>query len=211
MRKAITIIALCVALGASAQEQTREKPLRIGAEAGLTLSNYTNSDHYVREGFYIGARGQYQLNDCYLSASLRLTRKGADCHTGDDDGSDYYEAYYVELPMAIGISGKIGRKATLFGEMGPYVAVGVGGKNKGEIFGGKNTISYDNKFFSKKNDSPRRFGAGWGIHAGVRLNRVEIIAGYEIGFCSVWSKSDNQFSNRDYHNSSFSLGVAYMF
>lgn len=217
MRKLFFIAVLCITTTMNAQTTTTETASRfhIGAEAGYDLSNYTGADRNVREGFYVGARGEYQLKECYLSASLRLIRKGADAYSGDSDSDDYYEAYYLELPIAVGLSGRLGSKARIFGETGPYLAVGIGGKAKGESHvgdsDGMKTYKWDNGFFSSANGSPRRFDAGWGVRGGVKFGHVEIAAGYEIGFVPVWNVSDSQLGNYDCHNSSFTLGVAYMF
>lgn len=183
MRKLMLVAVMCIAAVVKAQTTAEStNHFHIGAEAGLSISNYTGSDRYVREGFYVGAHGKYELKSCYLSASLRLIRKGADAYTGDSDSDDYYEAYYVELPMAVGLSGRLGKKARIFGETGPYMAIGVGGKSKGESYygdeNGMKTLKWDNKFFSKANGSPRRFDAGWSVRGGVILGHVEIAAGY---------------------------------
>lgn len=199
------LVAMLVATVANAQlTNGTAEGLEIGVEAGLSINNYTSSSRLWREGFYVGARGEYHFSPCYLSASLRLIRKGADAYDGDSDSDDFYEAYYLELPVAVGISGRLGKKPHIFGETGPYIAYGIGGRAKGETYPDGYTISWSNKFFSKANGSPRRFDAGWGIRGGVRFGKVEISAGYEIGFASVWDDDDSC-------NSSFTLGIAYMF
>lgn len=214
-RKLLFLAALCVATMMNAQSKNDDKPLHFGVEAGLSINNYTNADRIVREGFYVGGRGEYHFNSCYLSASLRLTRKGADAYSGDDDSDSFYEAYYIELPMAVGVSGRLGSKARIFGEMGPYVAVGVGGRSKGHsLIGdedGMKTYKWDDRFFSKANGSPRRFDAGWGVRGGIKFSHVEIAAGYEIGFIPVWNVSDKDWGNHNLHNSGFTLGAAFMF
>lgn len=217
MRKFLLLAVLCVAATMNAQATGADSAhrLRIGAEIGYGLSNYTNSDRNVREGFYVGARGEYQLNSCYLSASLRLIRKGADADSGDSDSDDYYESYYLELPVTVGLSGKLGGKAHIFGETGPYLAVGIGGKAKGESYvgdsDGMKIYKWNNDFFSSANGNPCRFDAGWSVRGGVKFGHIEIAAGYEIGFIPVWNVSDSQLGNYDLHNSNITLGVAYMF
>lgn len=213
MKKTLLLAALCVVTVMNAQTGTDEpaKRFRIGAEAGLSINNYTNSDRSAREGFYVGARGEYRLRGCYLSASLRLIRKGADAYTGDGGGDDFYEAYYMELPMSVGGSGRLGRKTSIFGETGPYVAVGVGGRHKGENDDTGVMYKWDDNFYSNANGNPRRFDAGWGIRGGISFSHVSVSVGYEIGFIPVWNVSDSRLGNSNHHNSSFTVGVAYMF
>lgn len=214
---AVALATLCVASHAEAQpNDVPTKPFRIGIEAGLSINNYTGTDRYWREGFYAGAHGEWQLQTCFLSASLRLVRKGADAFTGDSDSDDYYEAYYVELPVAIGLRGRLGRRATAFVETGPYFAVGIGGKAKGESYAYANehgmvTYKWDNRFFSSANDSPRRFDVGWGVRGGVSFSHIGVVAGYEIGLMPVWDVSHVAYGGEDHHNTSFTLGLTYMF
>lgn len=209
-----TICATCSAKAQAIAETT--KHFRIGVEAGLSINNYTGADRYWREGFYVGARGECQKENCFLSASLMLVRKGADAYTGDSDSDDYYEAYYVELPVAIGLRGKLSRRVTIFGETGPYLAIGIGGKAKGESFcyeheHGMVTYKWDNRFFSSANDSPSRFDAGWGVRGGVGFSHIDVSVGYEIGFMPVWDVTHVAYGGENHHNSSFSLGLTYIF
>lgn len=185
--------------------------LSFGVEAGLTISNYTSTDRYWREGFYVGARGKYEFADAYLTASLRLIRKGADAYTGDSDSDDFLEAYYLELPIMVGDSWRVGRKVSLFAEFGPYMAVGIGGKAKGEAYSDPSEVQHwDYSFFSKGNDSPRRFDCGLGLRAGVSISKVEISLSYEHGLVSVWNPDYNYSADSNY-NHSFLIGLAYMF
>lgn len=93
------LTALTVLTPLRAQENS---PWHIGAEAGLSINNYTGSGRYVNEGFYVGIRSEYEFSSCYLSGSLRFIRKGAGSYNGDGDSDDSYRAGYIELPIAVG-------------------------------------------------------------------------------------------------------------
>lgn len=202
--------AILLSLPMPAQEK---KPFRIGVEAGASIHNYTGTDRYYKDGFYAGVRGEYSLKNCYVTGGLRFIQKGADAYTGDSDSDDFYRANYIEIPLAVGIQHRINKSLYLFGETGPYVAVGISGKSKGESYSGGpgNTTHWDDKFFSAANDSPRRLDVGWGLRAGLGFYSFQISIGYEIGFIPVWSVSDSQLANYNNHNSGFTAGIAYLF
>lgn len=217
MRKLMFLFALCMATAMNAQNEDGSfiKRLRIGAEAGVSINNYTSLDRNYREGFFVGARGEYHIKEAYFAASLRLTRKGSDADSGDSDSDDFYEAYYLELPISVGVSGRISRNVHIFGEFGPYVAVGLGGRAKGESYigneNGMTTYKWDNGFFSKANGSPRSFDAGMSLRGGVDFGHWQIAIGYERGFVPIWSKQKVYYDNSNHYNYSFTLGAAYMF
>lgn len=211
MKKAF-LLALSL-LSLSSLWAQESKPLRIGVEGGQSISNYINSDRISLLGFYVGVRGEYELNHCYLSAGLRYIRKGADALKGDSDSEDFYRADYLELPLAAGMKARLGKRADFFLETGPYLALGIGGKVKGSsISYGPDHIKYwDNGFFTKANGNPSRFDWGWGVKTGVSLwKSLQLSIGYELGFRQTLKEpySDDFLEG---HNSCFILGVGYMF
>lgn len=216
MKKQIILLlfGIMISMNSAAQQNggaNEAKGFSFGAEAGMTINNYTSADRLWREGFYLGARGKYNFNDLYLAASLRLIRKGADAFDGESDSDDFYQAYYLEVPVMVGGQWHVGRKVSLFGELGPYMALGIGGNSKGKVWSdGSTTVHYDWKFFSSDNDNPRRFDAGVGVRCGVAISKVEISLGYERGFVPVWKNDKPLYPDNNY-NSSFMIGLGYMF
>lgn len=207
--KSTFIIATMLAGASSlmAQEQT---PFRFSIEAGVNISNLTQSDHVYRVGYYAGARGEYHFSkNFYGAAALQLTQKGMGGYDEDvliDASSSCYMGY-LQLPLYIGFGGQLNPVIRGFVETGPYFAVGIYGKDKGSSYSGGPDYrhSWDNDFFSEANDNPRRFEPGWGIRIGLDIIRhVRVTAGYEIGLTEVWDKSSNR-------NTSFSVGLGYTF
>lgn len=209
MKNKILLLALVFMAVLPMVAQNESKPLSIGVEAGLSINNYTNSSRMCREGFYAGLRGRYQFDDFYVSAGLRYIRKGSDALDGESDSDDFYEANYLELPINIGITGRLGRRAVIFGETGPYFAYGLSGKYKGESWPDGVTRTWNLKFFSSDNGSPRRFDPGWNARVGVRFGSLEVSAGYEIGFTTVWNVAKAGNEGVDCRNSNFTIGLAY--
>lgn len=209
--KKLFLVLFVLAVTASLYAQN-DKPLNIGVEAGVSVNNFVNSGRDPRGGFYVGVRGEYNLENVYLSGGLRFIRKGADAFGGESDSDSFYEADYLELPLAVGVKSKLGRSSDFFVETGPYFSVGVGGKAKGEnfSFGPGKTTRWDYGFFTKENGNPSRFDCGWGVRTGVRLGSFELSAGYELGFCKVLKDSYDP-SFLEGHNSNFMLGLAYLF
>lgn len=198
----LSMSSLCTV--AVAQEP---KPLRFGVEIGGTITNVTDAILEAGYGYYAGVRGTYSFEkNAYVAASLRYIQKGIDGIDGDSDADWTYTANYLELPVALGLQGRIGKRTALFGETGPYIAYGICGKDKGESYAGgpESHISWDRDFFSKENGSPRRFDWGWHARAGVRFSHVELSLSYERGLHSIWKDDDSK-------NTCWAFGVGYNF
>lgn len=201
----VTFIAAALLSGTVINAQ-EAKPLRFGVEAGGVMSNFTDAGLQSGFGFYAGVRGLYGFEkNAYATASLRYIQKGSDGIDGDADGDVTYTPGYIELPVAVGMQGLVGKRTVLFGETGPYFAYGVCGKNKGYSFssGPDNSISWDRDFFSKANGSPHRFDWGWHARAGVRFSHIELSLSYEHGFVNVWKDQDSK-------TTAWTLGVGYL-
>lgn len=160
MKKLLLVLFVLTVSGALYAQN--DKPLKFGVEAGVSVNNFVNSGRSTRGGFYAGVRGEYSFEKIYLSGGLRFIRKGADALAGESDSDDFYEADYLELPLAVGVKSKLGRLSDFFVETGPYFSVGVGGKAKGEnlSYGPDKTIRWDYGFFTKENRNPSRFDSG---------------------------------------------------
>lgn len=203
------LLATMVAVGlmmASAVNAQEQKSLRYGIEVGGVVSNYTDAAWLDGYGFYAGVRGLYSFDkNTYAAASLRYIQKGSDGIDGDADGNVTYTPGYIELPVAIGMQGWVGKRTALFGETGPYVAYGVCGKDKGESYygGPDGNKSWDRDFFSKASGSPRRMDWGWHGKVGVRFKHLELSVQYEHGLLSVWKNDDSK-------NTAWTFGLSYL-
>lgn len=135
------IIGIAVILGMSIFAVQAQAQVKFGAKAGANLINvgldYADESMSFETkpaiGFHIGAVAELEINDQLgVQSGLTFTQKGydvdleADAEEGESvDGYDKTRLNYIQLPVNLTYN---------FGEnfqvlVGPYVAVGIGGKN----------------------------------------------------------------------------------
>ena len=194
-------LMFCGVVSASAQSD-----LRFGVTGGMNVSNVTDLESDCRIGFNIGARLEYNFNkNVYFGTGLILSQKGMKEDYVDDDHVKVEAKgmpLYLQIPFQIGGRYHLGNGVSLFGETGPYMAFGVGGKLKSEAKAGK--ISVEEKVDYFGDDAAEVFDMGWGLRAGVEVSNFQIHMGYEYGFTKV-------FEDTSCHNSNFNVGVSYFF
>ncbi len=120
--------------------------------------------------FQAGILGDFHLASIvYLQPGLLFTGKGTKTQSGTEGSANWYKAttnpYYLELPVTLLLKSPTGAMK-FFGGVGPYIAMGIAGKNKSEgaIFG---TSFSSEKSIKWSNDDPTTLnaeeGAGFGI------------------------------------------------
>lgn len=172
---AVAILALAT-LSINAQDF---KKFRFGPTAGLNVAKVTDLDAKMAIGFNVGARAEYNFNDnIYLGGGLLLSQKGwkYDGYTAT--------AGYLEIPINAGYRYCVNDNFALFGEFGPYIGVGIYGKDS---------------YF----DAAKRFDFGLDAAVGCEISKFQVRLGYELGLTNVYpggGKNRNLF-----------VGVAYMF
>ena len=104
--------------------------LRFGVTGGMNVPNITDMETDCRIGFNIGGRVEYNFSESFfMTSGLLLTQKGYD----SDEGFSA-NPLYLEIPIHFGGRYSLGNSVSIFGETGPYLAFGVGGKAKYEEF-----------------------------------------------------------------------------
>ena len=187
-------------------------PYKLGVTAGVNVSDFTGDACSAMAGFNIGADLMLDasdlLNNTYLRVNLLLQRKGSvyDWHEAGWTGGalpkdSKIRTWYIEVPLDYGYAHRLNSDWTVFGEMGPYFAVGIGGKYNYDLKSGDEKISY---FGSNKLGDPKRFDVGWGFAVGGMLNNQhQIKLGYQFGFIDM-SKLMKQ-------NRNFMINYTYFF
>lgn len=171
--------------------------LRFGVTGGMNVANITDAEADCRIGFNIGGRVEYNFSESlFMTSGLLLTQKGYDSDAG-------YSAnpLYLEIPIHFGGRYSLGNSVSIFGETGPYLAFGVGGKEKYEDEVAGNVVEVKSDFFGE--DGANAFDFGWGLRAGVEVSNIQIHLGYEYGFTKVFDGGG--------HNSNFMVGLTYYF
>lgn len=194
----IAVMALLGSLTASAQS---EGDFRVGVGAGMNVSQLTNTDLNSRLAFNVGLRGEYYFTgDVYLGTGLLFSWQGA--RITKYGFTTKFTPGYLQIPLHAGVRMGLSRCATLFGEFGPYVAVGVCGQSDVAL----TRSGVDEDFFGDPDEGyARRFDFGLGLRAGVEIARFQIGVGYDFGLVKVYKEGES------IRNGNFNLGVAYMF
>jgi hypothetical protein len=153
-----------------------------------------------------------------------FTGKGSKTQSGDQSGNTWYKAtsnpYYIEVPANFIFKTPTG-PVKFFAGAGPYVAIGVAGKNKteGKVLG----TSFNNeKDIEWSNDDPTTLnyeeGAGYGILkrfdyglngiAGIQFTKAVLSVGYGHGLAKLQSGSNSSADDKNKHRVfSFTLGI----
>lgn len=194
MKKLFLAIAACFAIGASAQSNIQWEGV-----AGLNLSNYGGLGS--KPGFHLGAKAEFGLpsisDGVYLNAGALFSLEG---YKVDFMGiaSAKANAAFLDIPIHMGYRYTINDKVAVFGEVGPYVAVGLFGKVSSSV------DFMDGVEGEKINtfDSMKRFDIGAGLKFGVEfLQKYTLSIGYDWGFMNL-AKDDagaeDEWSDEDY-------------
>ncbi|RLT78581.1 porin family protein [Bacteroides acidifaciens] len=186
--------------------------LKWGVMAGMNVSKYTITGFDSRIGFHAGVKAELGLSQeasgAYMDFAALLTLKGAKID-GGSIASIKFNPYYLEVPVHVGYKYAVNDDFVLFGNVGPYIAVGLFGKAKAKVDGniadlgelGTNSASED--IFG--DDGLKRFDFGLGLKAGVEFSKkYQLAISYDFGLVEV--AKDLGMKNR---NLMISLG--YMF
>lgn len=238
MRKNLIAAILLFSFSANAQttnppsSTAKPNPGGLYLKGGLNLANIsTTADGRVDEAkmltsFHVGLLGDMPLGDAFsFQLGLMLTGKGSktEIYTTSSTTDNYYKVktnpLYIELPANFVFKVPFGTDSRLFFGAGPYVAMGVGGKTKGEqrILG---IMSSYEKTIQFNNDDPatsgqedasvnklRRFDYGANFLAGFEAGKALIGVNYGLGLAKIGSNQANNNDANKHRVWSISLGI----
>ena len=199
----IALLAVVATINVSAQE------LRWGVAGGLNFANErakaagvkVSSDSYI--GFQIGAKAEmdfssYLIDGFYLEGSLLYNLKG-----GSYSGS-HSNLGYLQLPVNLGYRLTFSGDVSLLGSLGPYVGLGVLGKDVEKVSGAKvKTDVFGTRL--------QRFDFGLNYKLGVEVwNQWQFYLGFEHSLLNL-SKTKIEGSSSRTRVTNFYIGTAYMF
>ena len=241
----ITLAMVMCAGNAMAFDNEPEEGLTWVGLFGVNVSKLQNTDYKAKGGVMMGIRGDYMLpgaHGTYVTAGLDWTMKG-----GKQSEDIYVEGtgtalkgtakcplHYFEVPIRFGFRYNILDILGLYGEVGPYFAVGVGGKHKmsiegdGEIINeAEDQLTY--KAFKKtsniaKVNNFQRWDAGIGFRIGAEYNNhYNLMLGCDWGLADMY-RDKFRDTYYDYykelgfdeslpkvHNFNFSITLGYRF
>jgi Outer membrane protein beta-barrel domain len=219
-------VLVLTTISLSSQAQQSNAILR----GGVNLANVSITDNgrvddaKMLASFQVGLIGNIHVaNILYFQPGLLYTGKGTKSQSGTEGSANWYKAttnpYYIEMPLNLILKSPTG-PVKFFGGAGPYIAVGVAGKNKSEgAFLGAGFKSEKNIEWS--NDDPTTLnneeGAGFGIMkrfdyglngtVGLEGKSVILSANYGLGLAKLQSGSNSSEDNNNKHRVlSFTLG-----
>jgi len=159
-----------------------------------------------------------------LQPGLLVTGKGTKTQSGEPTDANYFKAttnpIYLEIPLSLVFKFGMNGGPNFFAGAGPYIAIGIAGKNKtegkflGTSFSNESNIEWSN-------DDPTTLnyeeGAGFGIMkrfdyglngtAGIDLKKVVLSANYGLGLAKLQSGSNSSEDEKNKHRVlSFTIG-----
>ena len=189
---------------------------------GVNLANIsvTNDgdvdDNKMLTSFQVGVSGNIRiLPMLFFQPGVIFTGKGSKTQSGETTDATYFRAtsnpYYIEVPANFVFKTPTGPLKLFIGG-GPYIAVGVAGKNKvdGKFLG--TSFSSEEKIKWSDDDPStldyeegsgygimRRFDYGVNALAGVEFKQTVISIGYGFGLAKLQSGSNNQADDKNKH------------
>ncbi len=198
---------------------------------GVNLANIsvTNDgdidDNKMLTSFQVGVTGNVKiLPMLFFQPGVILTGKGSKTQAGETTDATYFRAtsnpYYIEIPANFVLKTPTG-PIKLFAGAGPYIAIGVAGKNKvnGKFLG--TSFSSEEKI-EWSDDDPSTLdyeeGAGYGIMkrfdyglngtAGIEMSRSVLSVHYGHGLAKLQSGSNSSADDKNKHRVfSITLGL----
>ena len=198
---------------------------------GLNLANVSITDNgkvddaKMLASFQVGIIGDVNVSDFFaIQPGILVTGKGSKTQDGDPSDANYFKAttnpIYIEIPVNLVFKGPISKDSKFFAGAGPYLAIGIAGKNKteGKFLG---TAFSSEKDIEWSNDDPSTLnyeeGAGFGIMkrfdyglngtAGFDLNKVVLSVNYGLGLAKLQSGSNSSADDKNKHRVlSFTVG-----
>ncbi|MGZ3839850.1 MAG: outer membrane beta-barrel protein [Flavisolibacter sp.] len=191
-------------------------------QGGINLANVTVTDNgrvddaNMLTSFQVGIVGDVHLASIlYFQPGVLYTGKGSKVQKGTQGNNGYFKQTfnprYLEIPANFLVKLPIGKDSRFFAGAGPYLGIGVGGKNKteGQTLLGVQYSSDNNIKFS--NDDPTTLneeeGAGFGIvrrfdyglNGTVGLEGKSLVLGvnYGLGLAKLQSGSNNSQDNNN--------------
>lgn len=227
--KMIFFVALgsFVVVAANAQDKESHAILR----GGVNLANVSTTssggidDAKMLTSFQVGIIGDLNITSFLaIQPGVIFTGKGTKAQSGNESDANFYRAtsnpYYIEVPVNLVFKTPTGN-SNFFVGAGPYIAMGIAGKNKvdgkiaGVAYSSERNIKWSNDDPTTLNDEEgsgfgimKRFDYGLNGTIGVEASKLVISANYGFGLAKLQSGSGGSGEdNKNKHRVlSFTLG-----
>ncbi|RGN39293.1 porin family protein [Bacteroides oleiciplenus] len=201
MKKVLVMFAV---LAISFASMNAQENLKWGATLGMNSSNFSSDGFSSKIGFHAGVKAELGLpqiaEGVYLDFGALLSLKGAKVNYGSYDIK--YNPCYLEVPVHMGYKYAVNENFAVFGNVGPYLAIGLFGKAKSD---GSGVENISENVFDEDGGGMKRFDLGLGLKFG-----VEFCKKYQVAFGYDWGLIDNA-DHIDNKNRNLMLSLSYMF
>ena len=220
-----SIVSLFILSGTNAQKSS------IILRGGLNLANVTISENGRVDdaknlaSFQAGFIGDVSLGQFVsLQPGLLVTGKGSKTQSGETTDANYFKAttnpIYLEVPLNLVFKFGANGGPNFFAGAGPYLAIGIAGKNKteGKLLG-TSFSSEDDIVWSDDDPTTLDYeeGAGFGVMkrfdyglngtAGIDLKKAVLSVNYGWGLAKLQSGSNSSENDNNKHRVlSFTIG-----
>lgn len=214
-------MSLCT-FGAFAQKKSS-----VIIKGGVNLANVSNKDNGSYNdannltSWQAGIVGDFEVTDFFaIQPGLLYTGKGIKWQNGNSGDVGYqkltFNPQYLELPVNLVFKTPTGG-VRFFAGAGPYVAMGVGGKFKGDgvvDFSRSIEWSDDDPLTSEEEGAgvfrAKRFDYGLNALIGIEASNLVISANYGLGLAKIQSTANSSADDNNKHRVlSFTVGYKF--
>ena len=227
MKRKLTLLSFAFLVIVVSEAQKPGTILR----GGLNLANVsTTSSGKIDKAntlasFQGGIIGDLNISEFVaFQPGFLVTGKGSKTQDGNPSDANYFKAttnpIYLEIPVNLIFKAPIDKDSKFFAGAGPYLAIGIAGKNKtegnflGSAFSSEKDIDWSNDDPSTLNYEE---GAGFGIMkrfdyglngtAGFEMKNTVLSVNYGLGLAKLQSGSNSSADDNNKHRVlSFTIG-----
>lgn len=195
----------------------------VSLRGGVNLANITISDNgnvddnKTLTSFQAGLVGDIPLASFLsIQPGILFTGKGSKTQSGNTTDATYFRAttnpYYIEIPVNLVLKAPLSADTKFFAGAGPYLGIGVAGKNKvegkyvGVAFSSENNIEFSNDDPTTTNYEEgagygimRRFDYGLNGTAGFEGRHTTLSLNYGLGLAKLQSGTNSSANDNNKH------------
>lgn len=192
---------------ANAQEK-----VTFGVRAGVNVNSLSvsgESDLKSRVGYHVGAVMDWNVaKNLYVQPGIYFTTRGA--KSSGEGWEQKINMNYLQIPISVAYRFPVSEQVKIDVNVGPYVALGLGGKMKiSESYGFDDEYDIDEEIKAFGSEGLcKRFDAGLRFGAGVHIRKFTVGLCYDLGLTNIARESGEGAKIK---NGSFQISLGYNF
>ena len=150
-----------------------------------------SSEYKVKGGIHFGGFVEYPVSELLtLEGELLFETKGIKYKekNGSYSETETYNTWYIDIPVRVKHSREVATDVTVFGGLGMYFGLGLGGKYKSvtKINGEKDKFTEKINWGNDPDDDDlKRFDAGLSFAAGCEYKFIIVTLSYDLGLANI--------------------------